>query len=70
MFRRKPMYKNYISALDKLLYEYDHHHELNPAQKREVEKHQRVAEKRDNPEREPTIIRPYQWDDPQIWEGF
>lgn len=54
--------KFYVSPYDKFMYEFDATHEKSASQLKEIEKHQRIAERRDNatPEKERE----------QIWKGF
>lgn len=42
--------KSYVSPIDKFLYEFDATHEKSASQLKEIKKHQRLANLRDNPE--------------------
>ncbi|GGI82959.1 CBU_0585 family protein [Legionella impletisoli] len=42
--------KSFVSPIDKFLYEYDAKHEKTQSQLKEIKKHQRIANLRDNPE--------------------
>ncbi len=44
----QPIDKNFISPIDHFLYDFDKTHALSDAQKREKEKHARIASLRDN----------------------
>lgn len=54
--------KAYVSPVDKFFYEFYATHERTASQKKEIEKHQRIAKMRDD--------KNYQDDKGQIWEGF
>lgn len=69
MFKRHRFNKGFISDLDRLISEFDRNHEPTPAQKHEMEKYRRINELRDNVHEEP-ILRPYEWDQRQLWEDF
>ena len=40
--------KSYVSPVDEFLFTFDKKHPKTPSQKREIEKHQRLAKKRDD----------------------
>lgn len=44
----KDIDKAYVSPYDKFLYTFDNHHEKTASQLKEIAKHQRIAELRDN----------------------
>ncbi len=54
--------KSYVSPIDKFLYKYDATHEKTQSQLKEIKKHERIANLRDNPE------AGKQQD--QIWQDF
>jgi hypothetical protein len=54
--------KAYISPYDKFLYEFDTTHKKTESQLREIAKHQRLANKRDNEN--------YQDESTGIWKDF
>lgn len=54
--------KSYVSLIDKFLQEYVKTHTKTLSENREIQKYQRLAELRDNPDA-------YDLDD-EIWEGF
>lgn len=58
----KDIDKAYISPYDKFLYQFNQRHELSPSQVKEMLKHQRIAELRDNPNALDDSI--------EIWEAF
>ncbi len=54
--------KAYVSPYDKFLFEFDATHKKSASQMREIQKHERLAEMRDNKE--------YKNDKGEIWEEF
>ena len=54
--------KFYVSPYDKMFHGFDNTHALSESQKKEIVKHQRIAELRDNADRPD--------DDSVIWEDF
>lgn len=54
--------KSFISDYDKFLREFDASHDKSPAQLKEIEKHQRIANMRDNAEKSD--------EKGEIWQDF
>lgn len=54
--------KAYVSPYDKFLFQFDADHEKSASQLKEIKKHQRIAELRDNAS--------LKNDNGEIWEGF
>ena len=54
--------KAYVSPYDKFLFEFDATHKKSASQMKEIQKHKRLAEIRDNKE--------YKNDKGEIWEEF
>lgn len=54
--------KFYVSPYDKFLYGFDSSHDKSESQKKEIEKHQRIAAMRDN--------KDYHDQKGEIWESF
>jgi hypothetical protein len=48
MFKKQPIYKNYVSEIDKALAQFDATHSLSSAQQDEVNKYKRIYQLRDN----------------------
>lgn len=54
--------KAYVSPYDKFMRQFDKDHEKSPSQIKEIEKHKRIAERRDNPN--------FKEEEGEIWGGF
>lgn len=54
--------KFYVSPYDQFMYEFDATHEKSASQRKEIKKHQRIADLRDNAK--PQVARK------KIWKGF
>lgn len=54
--------KAYVSPYDKFLFEFDATHKKSVSQMKEIQKHERIAEMRDN--------KDYKKDKGEIWEEF
>lgn len=54
--------KAYVSPYDKFMYEFDLTHSPSLSQQKEIQKHQRIAELRDNPDAVDSKA--------EIWEEF
>lgn len=61
-----PLKRNYVSELDQFLQSFDQDHSKKSAsQQREIEKHQRIAQCRDNPTQKNSTSSTK-----EIWEKF
>jgi hypothetical protein len=54
--------KKYVSPIDKFLFEYDASHDKSASQMKEIKKHQRLANLRDNPDAKK--------ENQEIWKDF
>ena len=54
--------KAYVSPYDKFLFEFDATHKKSASQMKEIKKHERLANMRDN--------KDYKEEQGEIWEGF
>ncbi len=54
--------KFYVSPYDEMFHTFDHKHKKSQAQLKEIQKHQRISELRDNKDAKK--------DSAELWEGF